>query len=87
MYRYNNAWEFHCMLWYYSVINVYKVADMLVGVLKFLLIIYIQGRLNELMAQIRLRNPLGSAKLNSASGYQVDPNLQTEIHAVSIFKF
>lgn len=45
-------------------------------------IVSIQGRLNELMSQMRMQNQLGSASRPEA-GCQIDPAVQQELKKVS----
>ena len=40
----------------------------------------LQGRLNELMSQLRMQNQSGAARLEA--GYQMDPNVQLELQQV-----
>jgi hypothetical protein len=44
---------------------------------------FFQGRLNELMSQMRMQNQLGSTARPEA-GYQIDPAVQQEIKKVNV---
>ena len=45
-------------------------------------VVCFQGRLNELMSQLRMHNQLGTARADAATAYQIDPSVQAEIRQV-----
>ena len=60
-----------------------------VGLLRWLdglcgVLIVCQGRLNELMSQIRMQSQLGVSVRSDAAAYQMEPSVQIEIKQVCL---